>query len=93
MVMRRTHVPGWMLILSLVEFVRLYLRAGRLWLAWMVSGLRTLSLILDFVCTPNLNYRRSPGLLHLSKPGALRGSFIRQHNELVLYGHRGGDGL
>jgi hypothetical protein len=29
---------------SLVGFVRLYLRAGRLWLAWTVCGLRTLSL-------------------------------------------------
>jgi two-component system, LuxR family, sensor kinase FixL len=42
---RWAHVPGWMLILSLVGFVRLYLRAGRLWLAWTVCGLRTVSLI------------------------------------------------
>ena len=64
--MRWTHVPAWVLILSLVGFVRLYLRAGRLWLAWMVCGLRTLSLILNFVCTPNLNYREITGLLHVS---------------------------
>ena len=64
--MRWTHVPARVLILSLVGFVRLYLRARRLWLAWMVCGLRTLSLILNFVCTPNLNYREITGLLHVS---------------------------
>jgi two-component system, LuxR family, sensor kinase FixL len=31
--MRWTHVPAWLLIVSLLGFVRLYLRAGRLWLA------------------------------------------------------------
>src|SRR5580700_2729898 len=44
------HVPIWVLFVSLVGFVRLYLRAGRSWLA---CGLRTLSLILNFVFTPN----------------------------------------
>ena len=66
MAMRWTHVPAWVLIVSLVGFVRLYLRAGRLWLAWTVCGLRTLSLILNFVFTPNLNYREITGLLHVS---------------------------
>ena len=50
----------------LVGFVRLYLRAGRLWLAWTVCGVRTLSLILNFVFTPNLNYREITGLRHIS---------------------------
>src|SRR5271165_815379 len=62
---RWTHVPAWVLIVSLVGFVRLYLRAGRLWLAWTVCGLRTLSLILNFVCTPNLNYREITALRHI----------------------------
>src|SRR5208337_2606562 len=43
MAVRWAHVPLWVVIVSLVGFVRLYLRAGRLWLAWMVCGLRTLS--------------------------------------------------
>src|SRR5437762_13499758 len=40
--MRWIHVPVWVLALSFVAFVRLYLRAGRLWLAWSIYGLRTL---------------------------------------------------
>jgi two-component system, LuxR family, sensor kinase FixL len=62
MAVRWAHVPAWLLIVSLVGFVRLYLRAGRLWLAWTVCGVRTLSLILNFVFIPNLNYQEITGL-------------------------------
>jgi hypothetical protein len=47
--------PSGLLCVSLVGFVRLYLGAGRLWLAWTACGLRTLSLILNFLYTPNQN--------------------------------------
>jgi PAS domain S-box-containing protein len=63
--LRWYHVPGWMVIVSLVGFVRLYLRAGRPWLAWAVCGVRTLSLILNFAFTPNLNYREITALRHI----------------------------
>jgi two-component system sensor kinase FixL len=66
MAVQWAHAPAWVLIVSLVGFVRLYLRAGRLWLAWTVCGVRTLSLILNFVCTPNLNYREISALRHVS---------------------------
>ena len=66
MAVRWTHVPGWVLIVSLVGFIRFDLRAGRLWLAWTVCGVRTLSLILNFICTPNLNYREITALGHVS---------------------------
>ena len=65
MAVRWAHVPAWMLIVSLVGFVRVYLQAGRLWLAWTVCGVRTLSLILDFVFSPNLNYRKITALRHI----------------------------
>jgi PAS domain S-box-containing protein len=56
-VMRWGHVPMWLLLVSLVGFVRLYLQAGRPWLAWTFIGLRTLSLALNFLVGENLNYR------------------------------------
>src|SRR5260221_3206629 len=59
---RWAHVAAWLLIVSLVGCVLLYLRAGRLWLAWTVCGVRTLSLILNFVFIPNLNYQEITGL-------------------------------
>jgi PAS domain S-box-containing protein len=66
---RWVHVPVWVIIASLVVFVRLYLRAGRQWLAWAVVGVRTLSLILNFVFSPNINYRQITALRHVSLLG------------------------
>jgi two-component system, LuxR family, sensor kinase FixL len=65
-VLRWGHLPVWALIVSVVWFVRLHLRAGRPWLAWSICGLRTLALILNFVFTPNLNFRKITSLRHLS---------------------------
>jgi two-component system sensor kinase FixL len=65
-VLRWAHVPYWVLIVALVAFVRLYLKAGRLWLAYAIVGTRTLSLVLNFVFSPNLNYREITGLRHVS---------------------------
>jgi PAS domain S-box-containing protein len=56
-VVRWMHVPAWLMIASIVGFVRLYLKAGRQWLAWTVVGLRTVSLVLNFVFSPNINFR------------------------------------
>jgi two-component system, LuxR family, sensor kinase FixL len=66
---RWIHVPVWVLIVSFVTFVRLYLRAGRPWLAWSICGLRTLVLILNFIFTPNLNFRHITSLRQFSWGG------------------------
>ena len=55
--LRWSHVPIWILFISLVFFVRLYLGAGRPWLAWTAIAVRTLALALNFLFPPNLNYR------------------------------------
>ena len=65
-ILRWAHVPVWVLVVSLVWFVHLYLRAGRPWLVWTVCGLRTVSLVLNFLFTPNLNYREITSLRHVS---------------------------
>src|SRR5256886_6896731 len=63
---RWVHVPVWIIIVSLVIFVRLYLKAGRPWLAWAVVGVRTLSLILNFIFSTNINFRQMAPLRHVS---------------------------
>jgi len=63
--LRWAHLPVWILIVSVVWFVRFYLRAGRMWLAWSICGLRTLALVLNFLFTPNLNFRKITSLRHL----------------------------
>src|SRR5437016_1092334 len=67
--LRWIHVPVWVLIVSFVMFVRLYLHAGRPWLAWSICGLRTLVLILNFIFSPNLNFRHITSLRHFSWGG------------------------
>jgi two-component system sensor kinase FixL len=64
--LRWAQIPIWALVLLLVIFVRLYFRAGRLWLAWSVCGLRTLALILNFILIPNLSYREITSLRQVS---------------------------
>jgi len=60
------HLPIWVLVVTLVWFGHLYLRAGRRWLVWTICGQRTLVLILNFLFPPNINYREITSLLHLS---------------------------
>src|SRR5438552_1012831 len=68
---RWIHVPVWALIVSFVIFVRLYLHAGRRWLAWSICGLRTLVLILNFIFTSSINYRQITGLRHFRWGGEI----------------------
>src|SRR5438094_4055206 len=69
--LRWIHVPVWVLVVSFVGFVRLYLHAGRSWLAWGICGLRTLVLTLNFIFTPNLNYRQITSLRQFSWGGEI----------------------
>ncbi len=64
--LRWVQFPVWLLVVSVVVFVRLYLRAGRPWLAWSVCGVRTLALILNFIFIPNLSYREITSLKQVS---------------------------
>ena len=69
--LRWRYVPVWALVVSLVGFTRLYLRAGRSWLAWSACGLKTLTLILNFISTPNVHYREITALRQLSWGGEM----------------------
>ena len=68
-ILRWRPLSIWVLILSLVAFTRLYLRAGRSWLALSACGLQTLTVILNFLSTPNLYYREITSLRHVSWGG------------------------
>ena len=63
--MRWTHLPGVLLIVSMVVFVRLYLRAGRLWLIWVICVLRAVTLLLNFSMSPNIHYREITAIHHI----------------------------
>lgn len=63
--MRWAHVPMLFWIVSVTWFVRLYLGAGRRWLAWTVCGLRAFSLLPNFLAGQNLNYQEITALRHV----------------------------
>jgi PAS domain S-box-containing protein len=69
--MRWIHVPVWVLTLSFVAFVRLYLHAGRRWLAWSIFGLRTLVLILNFIFPVSINFNRITDIRHFPWGGEI----------------------
>src|SRR6476661_6996906 len=68
-ILRWRAVPVWVLVLSLVGFTRIYLRAGRSWLAWSACGLKTLTLILNLVFAPSLYYLEITALRQASWGG------------------------
>jgi PAS domain S-box-containing protein len=68
---RWVHVPTWVLTVSFVAFVRLYLRAGRAWLAWSIYGLRTLILILNFSFPVSINFKTITDIRHFSWAGEM----------------------
>jgi signal transduction histidine kinase len=53
---RWAHVPVWVFFCSTIGYIYFHLQTGRQWLAVMALGLRTLSLIINFLVTPNINY-------------------------------------
>src|ERR1700758_4644460 len=71
LLVRWIHVPVWVLTLSFVAFVRLYLHAGRPWLAWSIYVLRTLVLILNFIFPVSINFNRIIGIRQFSWGGEI----------------------
>lgn len=63
--LRWLHPPVWLGFIAVVAFVRLYLNAGRWWLAGAAIGLRTLSLVVNFLSELNINYVEIGGLRQL----------------------------
>ncbi len=60
--LRWAHVLLAMVVLSIVWFVHFYFDAGRLWLAYLVSGIRLLALGLNFMTGMNINFREVSSL-------------------------------
>ena len=71
LLVRWIHVPTWVLTLSFVAFVRLYLQAGRAWMAWSIYGLRTLILALNFILPGGINFEAITSIRHFSWGGQL----------------------
>jgi PAS domain S-box-containing protein len=62
---RWAHVPLFVLVVGTVGFVGLYFGTGRWWLGGLAVGVRLVSLVVNFMSEPNLNYREISGLKQL----------------------------
>ncbi len=85
--LRWVSLPVSVLVVSLVVFVRLYLRAGRPWLAWSICGLRMIVPILNFVFTPNIAYRAITSLRQVSWWGETVSVPVGIPNPWILISH------
>ena len=65
-IVRWAHLPAWGMIVLLPWFVYFYLHAGRPWLLWTITILRTLVVIINFILTPNINHREVLSIRQLS---------------------------
>ena len=52
------HVPLAVLIIGTIAFVRQYLGTGRVWLAYLVIGMRLVILAINLFADPNVNFER-----------------------------------
>jgi len=55
-ILRWMHVSAATIIVAIVWFVRFYMGAGRLWLAWLITLLRGLILLANFLLYPNASF-------------------------------------
>ena len=85
-IQRWMHVPFWVLVVSLVWFLRLYLGVGRTWLGWTVCGVRTIALVLNFASHPNLNFREITSLRQIPLWGEMVSAPIGITNPWTLVG-------
>src|SRR5437764_12349662 len=69
-ILRWRPLSTWVLVLSLVAFTRLYLRAGRSWMALSACGLQTLTVIVNCVFTPIRYYGEITAVRQIPLRGA-----------------------
>jgi len=77
------------LFVSLVWFVRIYLRAGSPWLAWTITGLRTFYVPLTFLAGMNVDYSAVSSLRHIQFLGEPVTVVAGALNPLTLLGQFG----
>ena len=61
-ILRWMHIPAATMTIAIVWFVYHYLGTGRVWLAWLITGLRGLILVLNFSPLPNATFQEIQAL-------------------------------
>jgi len=61
-ILRWLHLPLFVLVVSFIWFVGLYLKAGRAWLLWSFLAIRALILVVDLASVPNVSFQEITAL-------------------------------
>jgi PAS domain S-box-containing protein len=65
---RYSHIPIYILLVSLVWFVDIYFKTAQRWLAYLITGLWSLILIINFTSPHSLVFKSISGLRRVSLP-------------------------
>jgi signal transduction histidine kinase len=57
-VLRWAHVPIFVMVVGILWFVRAAFHHGRTWLAYAAAGVNALTLVVNFIQSPNADYQR-----------------------------------
>ncbi|MEE4195939.1 MAG: PAS domain-containing protein, partial [Anaerolineae bacterium] len=60
------HLPAGVMVVTVVWFIHFYLKTGRKWLAWLITGIRALVLMLNFLMPCNLTFQKISNLRQMS---------------------------
>ena len=84
--LRWFHVPIWSGFVAMVALVQLRLRPRFVWIGGLAVGLRTISLVANFLTGPNLNYTEMTGIEHFAFLGEAVATPIGDPNPWMLVG-------
>jgi PAS domain S-box-containing protein len=84
--LRWFHVPIWSGFVAMVALVHLRLRPRFVWIGGLAVGLRTVSLVPNFLSGPNLNYTELTGIEHFTFLGETVATPIGVPNPWMLVG-------
>ena len=87
--LRWAQLALFFMFVSITWFVRSYLNAGRPWLAWTITGLRTVYLMLTFVAGLNVNYLTVSSPRHIQFLGESIAVLGGVPNPLMAFGQFG----
>ncbi len=83
--LRWNHVPVLLNFFAIVGFLLLHLRAGRVWLAVLAIGIRTVALVINFLLHPNINFREITGVRQVDFLGDQVSLAIGRPNPLMAF--------
>ena len=87
--LRWNHVPVWLNFFAVIGFLLIYMQAGRLWLAGLAIGVRTVTLGINFWVHPNINFREITGVRQVAFLGDEVSLAIGKPNPLMALAQSG----